>query len=319
MLLSKIFQKSALQFPAGVFWNGQVKIDGFDYTQNMTRLAELEAHMAIIVVKCDDRALEKESEFLQSWQQHEVLRDLPVIVVVNQIDKMKPVRVWNPENLNLKCPVGEKEKNIRCFLDYLYGLSSMGMYAARGLIMPFSAGESFDDPLQYGVEDLRMKIYEMLPDCARTMFARVADLKAFEGERLINYYSGGAAAAVMANPVVGSDAILRVPLQIAMIIHLGRLHGMELTAAVARSLIGTVGSTLAGRFVYQQLISFIPVVKNFVGPALAFSLTYLVGQIVNEMFKNKRMTLDTDEVERIAKRFSEKELRRRYEERPVSS
>jgi uncharacterized protein (DUF697 family) len=270
--------------------------------------------MAILVVKCDDRALEKESEFLQNWQQHEILRDLPIIVVVNQIDKMKPVRDWDPAKINLKCPVGEKEKNIREFLDYLYGLRSMGDYAARGMILPFSAGESYDDPQQYGVDDLRLKIYEMLPDCARTMFARIANLKAVEGERLINYYASAAAAAVFANPIAGSDAILLVPLQIAMILHLGRLHGMEITAAVARSLLSTLGSTLAGRFVYQQLISFIPVVKNFAGPVLAFSLTYLMGQIVNSMFKNNRLELDASEIKRMAERYSEAELRRRYVE-----
>lgn len=110
-------------------------------------------------------------------------------------------------------------------------------------------------------------------------------------------------------------AILLVPLQIAMIIHLGRLHGVELTSAVARSILGTLGSTLASRFVYQQLISFIPVIKNIVGPTLAFSLTYLMGQIVNEMFKNNRLEMTSEEVERITSRYTEQELKRKFAER----
>lgn len=289
-------------------------INGVTYTENMTRLAELEAHMAILVIKCDDRALEKEHEFLCGWQKHPILRDLPVIVVVNQIDKMKPVRFWEPEKLNLKAPVNEKEKNIREFLDYLYGLSSIGEYAAKGLILPFSAGESFDDPLQYGVTDLREKIYSLLPDCAKTMFARLANMKAQEGERLINYYAGTAAAAVLANIVPGSDAFIIVPVQIGMIVHLSRLHQVELSVAAVQSILSCLSSTLAGRFANQLLISFIPIIKNIAGPACAFGLTYLMGQIINEMFKNRRLEVSVEEVEKIARKYSDEELKKKYSE-----
>ncbi len=267
------------------------EINGDSYENNMTKIAELEAHMAIMVIKCDDRALEKESQFLNKWQQHPILKDLPIIVVVNQIDKMKPVREWDPEKLNLKCPVRDKEKNIREFIDYLGKLTTFNGYEALDRIIPFAAGEEYDDPAKYGVNDLKLKIYSLLPDCARTLFARIANLKAIEGERIIRNYALSAATAVALNPTIGSDAIAIAPLQLAMIIHLGRLHSMNLTSSTARGIFSSLVSTLAGRFVYQQLVSLIPFVKNFAGPILAFSLTFVMGRIVNQMFLEKRIEL----------------------------
>lgn len=288
------------------------KVGSLSYEENATKLAQLEAHMAILVVKCDDRALEKESDFLSKWHQHPTLKDLPVLIVVNQIDKMKPVRDWDPEKLNLKCPVKEKEKNIREFLDYLGNLSIFRPYDNEGLIVACSSGETFDDPLQYGIPELRLTIYEMLPDCARTMFARLADLQEQEANRIINYYAGASAAAVAINPIAGSDAILIAPLQIAMILHLGRLYNLNITANMARSILSALVSTLAGRFSYQVLVSILPFVKNILGPGLAFSLTYVMGRIVSNLFKEKRTEATSEEIKNMAQKVSEADIERDY-------
>ena len=288
------------------------KVDNLSYEENATKLAGLEAHMAILVVKCDDRALEKESDFLAKWHQHTTLKDLPVLIVVNQIDKMKPVRDWEPGKLNLKCPVKEKEKNIREFLDYLSNLSIFKPYDDEGLIVACSSGESFDDPLQYGIPEVRVTIYEMLPDCARTMFARLADLQDQEANRIINYYAGASATAVAVNPIAAADALLIAPLQIAMILHLGRLYNIDITANMARGILSALVSTLAGRFSYQVLISIIPFVKNILGPGLAFSLTYVMGRIVSDLFKEKRTEATSEEIKAMAQKVSEAEIKRDY-------
>ncbi|HAE39610.1 MAG TPA: hypothetical protein DCG57_13390 [Candidatus Riflebacteria bacterium] len=288
------------------------KIGTLSYEDNINQLAQLEAHMAIVVVKCDDRALEKESEFLAKWQQHPTLRELPVLIVVNQIDKMKPVRDWEPDKLNLKCPVKEKEKNIREFLDYLGKLNSFSSYDKEGLVVPCSSGESFDDPLQYGILEVRVTIYEMLPDCARTMFARLADLQDQESNRIINTYAVTSATAVALNPIAGSDALLIAPLQIAMILHLGRLYNVDITANTARSLLSALVSTLAGRFSYQVLISILPFVKNILGPGLAFSLTYVMGHIVSDLFKDHRTEATSEEIKNMAQKITEADIKKDY-------
>jgi len=62
------------------------------------------------------------------------------------------------------------------------------------------------------------------------------------------------------------------------------------------------------------LISFIPIVKNIAGPTFAFGLTYLMGQIINEMFKNRRLEISNEEVEKMARKYSDDELKKKYAE-----
>ena len=88
------------------------------------------------------------------------------------------------------------------------------------------------------------KIYELLPVAAKTLFARAAKMQHEEGERLVNYYAGGAAAAVVANPLPGSDFISISAVQVAMTIHLGRLYNMEMTRQVAVALLTPVLNSL---------------------------------------------------------------------------
>ncbi|MGM0601637.1 MAG: hypothetical protein ACQETH_17635, partial [Candidatus Rifleibacteriota bacterium] len=42
--------------------------------------------------------------------------------------------------------------------------------------------------------------------------------------------------------------------------------------------------------------SMIPGIKNFVGPALAMSITYTMGQIVNEQFKNNSLDFSSEQI-----------------------
>jgi len=71
-------------------------------------------------------------------------------------------------------------------------------------------------------------------------------------------------------------------------------------------------STLAGRFSYQVLISIIPFVKNILGPGLAFSLTYVMGRIVSDLFKEKRTEATSEEIKAMAQKVSEAEIKRDY-------
>lgn len=282
-------------------------VNAGSYEENINRLASLEAHIAILVIKCDDRALEKESDFLKQWQQNPELQNLPVIIVINQIDKLKPVRDWDPANLNLSCPVREKEKNIRQFIDYASSLEAFNPYYPDRT-QPFCAGEDFNSSEQYGVEELRMMIYEAMPDAAKTLFARSSHLKKIEAGRLIKYFAGASAAAVAVNPMIASDWIVISPIQIGMIIKLATLHGITLDGAVLHGLFDALLSSLAGRFFYQQIVSLIPGVKNVLGPGLAFSLTYTMGFIVNELFANNRITASSEEIKRLAEQVAENEI-----------
>lgn len=273
------------------------------YEENIKRLAELDAHVFLLILKCDDRALEKEEKFIENWNSNEILQSIPKIMVCNQIDKMKPTREWDPKSLNLKTPVTEKEKNIRQFIDYISSLPKFRSISDKNRIVPVSAGESFNDPLQYGIEDLKNKIYEALPDSAKTIFARSAELKNQEAGRIVKYYASAGAGAVAVNFLPASDALILAPIQIAMIIHLGKLHKIEITISTASGLLTSLGLSFAGRFTAQTILSFFPGIKNLVGPGLAFGLTYSMGMAINELFTEGKITATKEEFENLANKY----------------
>lgn len=288
-------------------------VNNKSYEENIQALGKLGAHMCLLILKCDDHSLQLEDNFLRHWQEDPSLDDLPCIVVINQIDKMPPIREWNPKQINLRTPRAVKEKNIRKFIDYVGEQKTFNQYYHTDLIIPFAAGESFDDPYQYGVNDLRNRIYSLLPHSAKTVFARIANLKSAEATRLIQWYSGGCAAAVAGNFVPASDAFVLAPIQVGMIIHLGRLYQVEITWAVASGLLSSLGLSFAGRFLASELLSIFPGFKNVVGPPLAFSLTYSMGLVVKELFALGRTNATKAEIDELIK-HTEQEAKKASDE-----
>ena len=270
-------------------------IAGVNYDDAILDFAEKSgAHMALLVIKSDDRALEPECQFLRKWYQRENLRTFPIITVINQIDKMDPVQVWKPETINLANPITKKSKNIRTYMDWVFSLDEFRALNMSDRIVAFAApnpdpeDEEEEPRAPYNVELLKHKIYELLPVAAKTLFARAAKMQYEEGERLVNYYAGGAAAAVLANPLPGSDFLSISAVQVAMTIHLGRLYNMEMTKQFAVSLLTPVLNSFAGRFLAQTIISWIPGAKNFVGSPLAFGLTKVVGMSILAILSSGR-------------------------------
>lgn len=272
------------------------------YEENQGQVLFSEAHVCMLILKADDRALEIEQRFLGNWQRDDFVRDLPLLVVVNQIDKMKPTRDWSPQELNLRTPRTEKEKNIRTYLDYVGSLEGLSQIPSDR-ILPFSAGETFDDPDQYGVEELEMAIYEALPDAAKVLFARSAHLKKLEARRIVARYAGLCSGAVLANFVPMSDALVLAPIQIAMIVHLGRLYGQDLSVSVASGILTNLGLSLVGRVAAQTLVSLLPGFKHVVGPPLAFSLTYTMGLAINEMLSQGKLSATGEEFKKLLSEF----------------
>lgn len=270
-----------------------------DYKDNIKQLSELDAHILLLILKCDDRALKLEKDFIEAWNRSPNLKKLPIIIAINQIDKMKPVRYWDPKQLNLKTPQDEKEKNIRTYIDYVSSLTVFEKYSLKKRIIPVSAGESYNDPEQYGIKKLKETLYKTLPDAAKTIFSKAAELKNKEARRIVKNYSRGVAAAVGGNFLPGSDALVIAPIQIAMIIHLGKLHDINISKSTASGFFASAGMSFTGRFIAQEIISFMPLFKNIIGPPLAFGLTYSLGTGINELLGNGKTEATEQEFKKI--------------------
>jgi uncharacterized protein (DUF697 family) len=84
--------------------------------------------------------------------------------------------------------------------------------------------------------------------------------------------------------IPGSDAVVIVPLQIAMIISIAGLHGHKLTQSAAEALVATFAAETGGRFVSQWAVGWIPFYGNAINATTAFTITEVVGWAADAYF-----------------------------------
>ena len=97
-----------------------------------------------------------------------------------------------------------------------------------------------------------------------------------------------AAAAAGAIPIPMSDAIPITAAQIAMIIAIGKVFGISLTEATAKSIAGVALTQQAGRAVFSGIIKAIPgagtIAGSVIGATTAAALTEALGWVVADDF-----------------------------------
>lgn len=275
-------------------------IDGLSYEENVRRLGR-EANILLLVISCSDKALEKEEEFLSNWKKDPELSKVPIIVAINKIDAMKPIREWEPQRLNILHPSTEKERQIKSFVDYVSRLPAFNEYAYAGHIFPVCAGEEWGKDT-YGIEDLKKAINDSVPEMLGLLVTRINQTKEDRAKKVIRNYSLSAAA-VAVEPIPIVDSILLAPVQIAMVIHLGRIYGVKITKSVAGGLVSTIGLSFLGNELFLILVGFFPGVKQALGPSIAFSLTWTSGLIVNELFANNNLNPTKDQLKRLTQKY----------------
>lgn len=287
-------------------------IDGLSYEENVRRLGR-EANVLLLVINCSDKALEKEEEFLRNWKKDPELSKVPVIVAINKIDAMKPIREWDPKKLNILHPSTEKERQIKSFVDYVSGLPAFNEYAYAGRIFPVCAGEEWGKDT-YGIQDLKEAINDSVPEMLGLLVTRINQTKEERAKKVIRNYSLSAAT-VAIEPIPIVDSILLAPVQIAMVIHLGRIYGVKVTKSVAGGLVNTIGLSFLGNELFLILVGFFPGVKQILGPSIAFSLTWTSGLIINELFENGNLNPTKDQLKRLSQKYKGelKKAKQQYE------
>lgn len=81
-----------------------------------------------------------------------------------------------------------------------------------------------------------------------------------------------------------SDNAVLVPIQVAMVISLGKVFGLSITESAAMSALTTAATTVVGRGVSQILVGWIPVVGNVINASTAAGVTEAAGWIIAKEF-----------------------------------
>ena len=97
--------------------------------------------------------------------------------------------------------------------------------------------------------------------------------------------AGGAGAAGAQLPVADNAVI--VPIQISMIIGLGKIFDLQITKAVASGIIKSAAASFVGRGISQVLFGWIPGAGNAINTATAAGLTEAIGWIAVKEFSEK--------------------------------
>jgi len=98
--------------------------------------------------------------------------------------------------------------------------------------------------------------------------------------------AAGAAGAGMAQ-IPGSDNAVITPIQVAMIIAIGRYHNQGIEDAAALSILSSVSAGVVGRTVSQMIIGWIPGIGNTINAITAASITEAIGWAANELLSSE--------------------------------
>ena len=101
--------------------------------------------------------------------------------------------------------------------------------------------------------------------------------------------SAAAAAAGLAQ-IPGSDNAVITPIQVAMIIAIGEVHGQQLSKSAALSTLSAVSAGIAGRTLSQFLVGWIPGYGNAVNATTAFAITEAIGWGADKILLEQKNT-----------------------------
>lgn len=149
------------------------------------------------------------------------------------------------------------------------------------------------------------------------------------------------AGAIAAEPLPFADLLLITPLQVKMVLHIGKIHGFEISPARAREIVQELGATLAYGMVARQVMRGVaklalPVIGGLITAPAVYGWTYALGRTSEVYFQRKvtgqpfgkpQQTLVAQEARKSSRNilpsasdFSDlaRELRRRAEEKTSS-
>jgi uncharacterized protein len=143
----------------------------------------VDTDLILLVTPALDPALQMDLDFLTEITQ--IKKDIPVITVVTQVDKLRPIREWNPP-YNWQQGKGKKEQNIREAVAYRQ--ENLGEYC--DLVLPLVARNDLHD--DWGNETLSLALIEAIEPTKQIKlanFIRDRDAKIIAAAKIIDRYS----------------------------------------------------------------------------------------------------------------------------------
>ena len=141
------------------------------------------ADLVLLVTPALDPALQMDLDFLTEIQQAEI--NIPVITVVTQVDKLRPIREWNPP-YDWQEGVSKKEQNIRNAVAYRQ--ENLGEYC--DLVLPLVAQNEIHQ--SWGKNNLSLALVESIEPAKQIKLANFVsdrETKILAAAKIIDRYT----------------------------------------------------------------------------------------------------------------------------------
>ena len=269
-----------------------------EYAANVVR-ASANAHAIVLVLKADEKGYQRDLDIVRAVSAHpDCPRDKAVIIALNQIDKLPPVRDWAPpydlgkgsestDSLKLR----HMREKVALVEEQFAGVLQGRHHEVIPVMLEPAEGPTF------GVRRFREALFEALPAVAQVKYAlasKVAEQASEEfvmrldkaADAIILKAASAAAGGVLVNPIPLSDFLLLAPIQVGLVIKLGSLYGHPVDKSSAPEVLGALGGGVLARSLFQQVISLLPGAKNVLGPPYAAAATHGIGSVAKRYFKS---------------------------------
>ena len=195
---------------------GEIGYDG-QYSKNVVREANT-CHAVTLVLKADEKGYERDSCITgDAGRDPDFSLEKPLLIALNQIDKIKPSKEWSPP-YEWETPPADgdtaKVRNIKEKVSLVKNQFKSVVGNRQTIVVPTMSDE--EEGTIFGIDRFKLRLFEILPEAAKFRFARTAKLaeKATkevldrldrEADNIIKAAAASAATAVFANPIPASD------------------------------------------------------------------------------------------------------------------
>ncbi len=154
--------------------------------------------------------------------------------------------------------------------------------------------------MDLSIERIKNKINELYVSVENTVRDEIDDQRNPQAtvRRVILAYCGAATAANL-SPVPFSEAVLLTPIHAAMVLHIGKRMGQDVSLKnagdILKQLIGAVGLSVAARLTTNALLKVgLPVVGGYLRAPAVFGMTYGLGRVAEDYFLRRSQGLEFD-------------------------
>jgi uncharacterized protein (DUF697 family) len=138
-----------------------------------------------------------------------------------------------------------------------------------------------------------MSWLDTLEDIRKKDFSKLAMAKRDEAARDVVNMASYSCAVVAVSPIPFSDAVLMLPVQVAMVVTVGHVYGRKVTEADAKSLIVELSATVGlGMLARQGIKAILPVFGALLTVPAAFAMNWGIGRVAMEYFRTPGMPAD---------------------------